>query len=115
MPENAARYGVNPPTRMPISSTSAISVGHRSAIERAKLGSSSGRSPRSPVRFASKCTCMKTPKKCMNAGAIAATTIVWYGTLRNSTIRNAAAPRTGGVICPPVEEAASTAPAKCRG
>ena len=34
-----------------------------------------------------------------------------YGTPTKSAIRNAAAPMIGGMICPPVEEAASTAPA----
>ena len=65
------------------------------------------------MRLASKCTCMNTPKKCMNAGTIAAMMIVWYGRFRNSTIRNAAAPMIGGVIWPPVDDAASTAAAKC--
>ena len=40
--------------------------------------------------------------------------IVWYGTFRNSIIRKAAAPSTGGVIWPPVDDAASTAPANSR-
>ncbi len=57
---------------------------------------------------------MKTPKKCMKAGTTAAAMMVWYGTFRNSIIRNAAAPSTGGVICPPVDAAASTAPANSR-
>jgi hypothetical protein len=39
-------------------------------------GISSGRKPRRPVRLASKCTCMKTPKKCMKAGTIAARMMV---------------------------------------
>jgi len=34
-----------------------------------------------------------------------------YGMPRSSAIRNAAAPITGGMICPPVEATASTAPA----
>ncbi len=51
----------------------------------------------------------------MKAGTIAAMTIIWYGIERNSTIRNAAAPMIGGVICPPVEAAASTPAAKWRG
>ena len=34
-----------------------------------------------------------------------------YGTLQVSEIRNAAEPMTGGMIWPPVEAAASTAPA----
>ena len=42
--------------------------------------------------------------------AAAAATVV-YGTLRNSAIRNAAAPMIGGISCPPVDAAASTAPA----
>ncbi len=99
----AARYGVRPLIRMAISSTSGISVGQRSAKDWRSFGISSSVSPRRPKRLASKCTCMKTPKKCMNAGTAAAMMIVWYGTFRNSIIRNAAAPSTGGVICPPVE------------
>ena len=80
MPENAARYGVKPPTRMPISSASGMSVGQRSRERlRAGRGSSSSAQSAQPVRLASKCTCMNTPKKCMNAGTIAATMIVWYG------------------------------------
>ena len=114
MPLNAARYGVRPVTRMLISSASGISVGQRSRSDCASRGISSGVRPRSPCRFASKCTCMNTPKKCMKAGTIAATMIVWYGTARNSIMRNAAAPSTGGVICPPVDDAASTAPANSR-
>ena len=47
----------------------------------------------------------------LGAGTAAAAMMVWYETLRNSIMRNAAAPSTGGVICPPVEEAASTAAA----
>jgi len=35
-----------------------------------------------------------------------------YATPRNSAMMNAAAPMTGGMIWPPVEAAASTAPAK---
>ncbi len=58
---------------------------------------------------------MNTPKKCMNAGTIAAMMMVEYGRFRNSIIRKAAAPMIGGVICPPVDEAASTPPAKWRG
>src|SRR5947199_9126681 len=34
-----------------------------------------------------------------------------YGTARNSAITNAAAPMTGGMICPPVDATASTAAA----
>ena len=46
------------------------------------------------------------------AGIAAATTILMYGIPVNSAIMKAAAPITGGMICPPVEAAASTAPAK---
>ena len=42
---------------------------------------------------------------------MAAFTTVMYGTPRLSAIRNAAAPIIGGISCPPVEAAASTAPA----
>ena len=51
----------------------------------------------------------------MKAGTSAAVRIVVSGTPRYSIIRNATAPITGGVIWPPVEEAASTAAAKWRG
>ena len=46
---------------------------------------------------------------------MALTTILEYGTPIISAIRNAAAPMIGGMICPPVEEAASTAPANSPG
>ena len=46
---------------------------------------------------------------------MALTTILEYGTPIISAIRNAAAPMIGGMICPPVDEAASTAPAKSPG
>ncbi len=114
MPANAARYGVRPLTKMVISSTSGISVGQRCWNDTRSFGISASVRPRRPKRLASKCTCMNTPKKCMNAGTMAAAMIVWYGTARNSIIRNAAAPSTGGVICPPVDDAASTAPANSR-
>ena len=114
MPVNAARYGVDPLTMIQISSTSGISVGQFAFSDALQVAASPRRvSPRSPRCLASKCTCMNTPKKCMNAGTIAAMMIVWYGRFRNSIIRNAAAPMIGGVICPPVDDAASTAPAKC--
>ena len=63
-------------------------------------------------RFASKCTPNHTPKKYNTAGMIAALTISMYGMPTNSAIKNAAAPITGGINCPPVDAAASTAPAK---
>ena len=106
---------MNPLINVPTSSTSGISVGQRLRKLSFTLGNSSAVSPRNPVRLASKCTCQNTPKKCMNAGTIAANTIVEYGKPKNSIIRNAAAPMIGGVICPPVDAAASTPPAKCRG
>ena len=81
MPVNAARYGVRPLTRMPISSTSGISVGQRWRSDSRSLGISSSVRPRRPLRLASKCTCMNTPKKCMKAGTTAAAMMVWYGTV----------------------------------
>ncbi len=51
----------------------------------------------------------------MAAGAIAAMTMVVYGTSRNSAITKAAAPMIGGVIWPPALAAASTPPARCPG
>ena len=49
----------------------------------------------------------------MVAGMIAARMTFLRGISKNSTIKNAAEPMIGGVICPPVDAAASTAPAKC--
>ena len=54
---------------------------------------------------------MKIPVKYRTAGRIARTIIFEYGTPTKSAIRKAAAPMIGGMICPPVEAAASTAPA----
>ena len=43
---------------------------------------------------------------------MSAQTVIWkYDTPRNSAITNAAAPMTGGMICPPVDATASTAAA----
>ena len=53
---------------------------------------------------------MNIPKKYSIAGRIALPITSEYGTPIKSAIRNAAAPIIGGMICPPVEEAASTAP-----
>ena len=106
---------MKPLIKVPTSNTSGISVGQRLRKLSFTLGNSSAVNPRKPVRFASKCTCQNTPKKCMKAGTMAAITIVEYGKPKNSIIRNAAAPMIGGVICPPVDAAASTAPAKWRG
>jgi hypothetical protein len=98
-----------------ISSTaSGIAVGQSRRMTSRATGSSDRGRPRKPCFLASKWIWQNTPKKCMKAGTIAARMIVWYGTARYSTIRNAAAPMIGGVICPPVAAAASTAPAKCR-
>ena len=52
------------------------------------------------------------PAKYRIAGRIAKTAMREYGTPVYSAIRNAAAPMIGGMICPPVDAAASTAPAK---
>src|SRR5699024_11067958 len=46
-----------------------------------------------------------------NAGTIAAIITLLYGIFKYSAIINAAAPIIGGVIIPPVEATASTAPA----
>src|SRR5699024_5625280 len=46
------------------------------------------------------------------AGSSAAFAIRQLSTPANSIIRNAAAPIIGGIICPPVDAAAATAPAK---
>ena len=70
MPLKAASYGVRPLTRMKISRASGISVGQRSRSDWRRRGISSSVSPRRPCRLASKCTCMKTPRKCKKAGAV---------------------------------------------
>ena len=51
------------------------------------------------------------PVKYKIAGRIALTATCAYGMPMYSAIRNAAAPMIGGMIWPPVEAAASTAPA----
>ena len=67
--------------------------------------------PRSPSFFASRCTEMKMPVKYKMAGRIALTATLAYGIPMYSAIKKAAAPMMGGMIWPPVEAAASTAPA----
>src|SRR4030042_6065031 len=54
---------------------------------------------------------MKIPLKYNKAGMIAAFATSIYGIPNDSAIKNAAAPITGGIICPPVDAAASTAAA----
>ena len=54
---------------------------------------------------------MKMPAKYSAAGRTARAAMKPYSKLVYSTIRKAAAPMMGGMIWPPVEEAASTAPA----
>ncbi len=51
------------------------------------------------------------PVKYSTAGRMARTAIWLYGSPVNSAIKKAAAPMIGGMIWPPVEAAASTAPA----
>ena len=54
---------------------------------------------------------MKMPAKYSSAGTIAFVATSMYGMPMYSAIRNAAAPMIGGMIWPPEEAAASTAPA----
>ena len=54
---------------------------------------------------------MKMPVKYRSAGMMAIAATSMYGMPMYSAIRNAAAPMIGGMIWPPVDEAASTAPA----
>jgi len=68
-------------------------------------------SPPMPAREASRWTITQTPKKKTTAGMAAATMTSAYGMPVNSTMRNAAAPITGGSICPPEDAEASTPPA----
>ena len=75
------------------------------------FGSWSFGSPFNPNFFASRWTVIKIPVKYKTAGMIAAFTIVIYGSPKLSAIRNAAAPIIGGINWPPVDAAASTAPA----
>jgi hypothetical protein len=92
---------------------SGITVGQPSRTVGQSFGISSSVMPRRPRRLASKCTCTKTPQKCIAAGTAAAISSVVSGISRNSIMTKAAAPMIGGVICPPALAAASTAPAKC--
>ena len=68
--------------------------------------------PRRPRLSASKGTFVKMPVKYSSAGIQAASAIVPYEQPMYSVMMNAAAPITGGMICPPVDAVASTAPAK---
>ena len=61
--------------------------------------------------MASKWTAKNTATKYSSAGITAHSATCAYGTARNSAITNAAAPITGGMICPPVDATASTAAA----
>jgi hypothetical protein len=61
---------------MAMSTTSGMMVGQSRFKAAATSGISSGRRPRKPLRLASRCTWMNTPKKCMKAGTIAARMIV---------------------------------------
>ena len=82
---------------------------------RMNRGTNFGRSslaiPFKPSRLASRCTVIKIPVKYKSAGKMARMAISLYWTPTISAIRKAAAPMIGGMICPPVEAAASTAPA----
>ncbi len=55
--------------------TSGIAVGQSRRMTSRATGSSAGESPLSPLFFASKWIWQNTPKKCMAAGTIAASTI----------------------------------------
>src|SRR5690625_2330326 len=63
--------------------------------------------PKIPNRFASKWVPIKIPVKYNTAGIAAASMMVEYATPKYSIIINAAAPITGGMICPPVDADAS--------
>ena len=67
--------------------------------------------PFRPSFFASRWTAMKMPAKYRKAGRMALTAMVLYGRFTYSAMRKAAAPMMGGMIWPPVDAAASTAPA----
>ena len=55
---------------------------------------------------------MNTPKKCMKAGTDGSGDDGLVRHVQELDHQERRRPSTGGVICPPVEEAASTAPAK---
>ena len=57
------------------------------------------------------CTKRYTVAKYRNAGNTLTATMWRYGTCVYSDIRNAPAPISGGMICPPVDAAASIPPA----
>ena len=75
------------------------------------LGSLSLGRPFRPRRLASRWTLIQMPTKYSSAGMTATTMSCRYGTPTVSLMRKAALPMTGGMIWPPVEAAASTAPA----
>src|SRR5680860_1437640 len=78
-------------------------------------GSSAGLIPATSWRSADQCTARKMPKKHSSAGTIAYSTMRAYGTPVYWLMMKAIDPITGGMMTPPVEAAASTAPANCAG
>ena len=80
-------------------------------MTRENFGRSARGIPLSPVLPASKWTITATPRKYRTAGITAALQISIYGIPRVSAMMKATAPMTGGMICPPMEAVASTAPA----
>ena len=75
------------------------------------FGNSSFGIPFKPNFLASRWTAIYIPTKYNTAGKIAFNATSEYGIPIYSAIKNAAAPIIGGMICPPVDAAASTAPA----
>src|SRR5680860_1662844 len=78
-------------------------------------GSSAGLIPATSWRSADQCTARKMPKKHSSAGTIAYSTMRAYWTPVYWLMMKAIDPITGGMMTPPVEAAASTAPANCAG
>src|SRR5690554_861447 len=103
----AARCGVNPIETVPIMMIKGNNMyPYRNNWSRIDGNFSFGK-PRMPNFFASKWVPMKMPEKYKIAGMTAAAMIVAYDTPKYSIMMNAAAPMTGGMICPPVEADAS--------
>ena len=66
----------------------------------------------SPIFLARRCTKNATLRKYRTAGMMATPTMVRYGIWVHWLMMNAPAPMIGGMSWPPVDAAASTAPAK---
>ncbi len=107
-----ANIGVRPENSSQTSTNSGISRYQRSLTAAQALGHSSFGRPLRPARLASRWTIQNTEPKYSSAGISAALAISTKGTLMVSAMMKATAPITGGMIWLPIEDVASTPPAK---